>query len=1289
MSSFKVEDCPGKFRLIPGILRLFLLILGLLSGGGTAWAQAYNWKPVVINGGGYVDGIVFHPNAPGLMYCRTDIGGAYRWNATNNTWTQLLDFVGYPNNDGSLMGTESIGLDPQDTNRLYLACGWMGAGSPSGIMISTNQGASFTDINSPFVIESNDDGRGSGERFGVDPNLGNIVFYGTHLAGLWKSTSHAVDWAQVTSFPVTTTTTNGVGILFVEFIASSGTPGSATPVIWVGVSRGGTNLFRSSDGGATWTGINTNGVPQGYMPHHASQDGLGNMYITFCDAPGPNGVSYGAVRKFNLTTLTSIAVTPPTGEGGFGGVTVDAENPNTVAVSTIDCWWPQNYIYRSTNGGTNWTQTYSGATDCSSAPWMGSGGLVVQGWSDDLKIDPFNSAHLFFTSGGGVFSSFNFTAAQPSWEFQSVGIEEMVFCNTGTGIVSPPGGPQLFSVFGDIGGFADYNLDVSPPTTNYFSPSGNNNYDIDFAEKKPNLVVRTFYGPNASGTTVLSGFFSTNAGSTWTQFATEPAAATNGPGLVVISADGSRLVWAIPGSPSFYSTNNGATWTQCAGSNPTPPNSWEQPYPFSDRVNSNKFYIYMPDSGVVYVSTNGGASFFAGATLTAWADSMHTTFGQEGHVWVAIDNGLWCSTNSAASFFQVPGVQAAHTVGFGKSKNSGGYPAIYLHGKISNIWGVYRSDDQAATWTRINDNQHQYGGIAQVTGDPKIYGRCYIGALGIVYGDLPNQPPFTPTGLTATSSNAAVSLTWNASDLANSYMIGRSTTTGGPYTDIATGVTATTYLDTGLINGATYYYVVAATNAYGLSSNSAEVNATPAVWVWTGVDIGAVGAPGSTSQSGNTITVTGAGADIYGTADAFQFTSQLISGNCDIRALVTSVQDINAWSKAGVMIRQSLSDSDANIAMVMTPGNGAEMQYRSTAGGSTSEVSHSGLSAPYWVRLTRTNNTFMCYTAPDGTNWTQLGSTQTISMTTNVYAGLAVTSHDQGVLCTATFEDVSIVSLPTPWQTADIGAAGVTGSAFDPNGILTLFGSGEDLFSTTDAFRYVYLPAGGDCDIGAQVLTVGDTDPWAMAGVMIRQSLAANDVNVATIVTPGNGVSFQYRTTAGGTSAGTSTGGITAPYWVRAIRTGNTFAGYMSPDGINWTQQGATQTIAMTTNGYYIGLPVTSHNSNYICDATFTNVVVSTNVTYGGSGTGNPSLVNLTLTTAASGSGTASGNLVLEWPYQGNLSGAALYYTPSLAPPITWTLVTNRLILSSNQWSVTLPENTNTSAGFYKLAPAN
>ena len=113
-----------------------------------------------------------------------------------------------------------------------------------------------------------------------------------------------------------------------------------------------------------------------------------------------------------------------------------------------------------------------------------------------------------------------------------------------------------------------------------------------------------------------------------------------------------------------------------------------------------------------------------------------------------------------------------------------------------------------------------------------------------------DQPPFTPTGLRASFSNAAVSLAWNAADGADSYVIGRSTITGGPYTNIATGVTATTYLDTGLVNGTTYYYVVAATNAYGVSSNSAEASATPLIeFVGT-----VIGSPGSWDNLGNTIT---------------------------------------------------------------------------------------------------------------------------------------------------------------------------------------------------------------------------------------------------------------------------------------------------------------------------------------------------------------------------------------------------------------------------------------------------
>jgi hypothetical protein len=86
MAAFKIENCPGRFRLLPGILRSFLLILGLLTGGGMAWAQAYNWKPVAIHGGGLVTSIVMHPNASGLMCCRTDIGGAQYSPATTNSF---------------------------------------------------------------------------------------------------------------------------------------------------------------------------------------------------------------------------------------------------------------------------------------------------------------------------------------------------------------------------------------------------------------------------------------------------------------------------------------------------------------------------------------------------------------------------------------------------------------------------------------------------------------------------------------------------------------------------------------------------------------------------------------------------------------------------------------------------------------------------------------------------------------------------------------------------------------------------------------------------------------------------------------------------------------------------------------------------------------------------------------------------------------------------------------------------------------------------------------------------
>jgi alpha-N-arabinofuranosidase len=288
-----------------------------------------------------------------------------------------------------------------------------------------------------------------------------------------------------------------------------------------------------------------------------------------------------------------------------------------------------------------------------------------------------------------------------------------------------------------------------------------------------------------------------------------------------------------------------------------------------------------------------------------------------------------------------------------------------------------------------------------------------------------NQPPFAPTGLTATSSNAAVALTWSPAAGANSYIIGRGTTSGGPYTNIATGVTATNYLDTGLVNATTYYYVVAATNSYGLSSNPGEAGATP--WPWQTQDIGAVGISGGATLSNGVFTVTGAGADIQGTADAFRFVYLPLTGNGTIIARVVSVQNIDPWSKAGVMIRASLDAGAANAFVAVTPGNGVTWQYRSSAGGSTGYNNTGGLSAPYWVKLVRSGNTFTGYRSPDGVTWTPQG-TNTFTMTSTVYVGLALTSHNSSSLCTATFDNVTVPGWPPP-PAAPTGLTATAGNA--------------------------------------------------------------------------------------------------------------------------------------------------------------------------------------------------------------------------------------------------------------------
>ncbi|MGN6552908.1 MAG: family 16 glycosylhydrolase, partial [Verrucomicrobiota bacterium] len=198
-------------------------------------------------------------------------------------------------------------------------------------------------------------------------------------------------------------------------------------------------------------------------------------------------------------------------------------------------------------------------------------------------------------------------------------------------------------------------------------------------------------------------------------------------------------------------------------------------------------------------------------------------------------------------------------------------------------------------------------------------------------------------------------------------------------------------------------------NAAGESGNSAQVSATPTSLPspWLSQDIGSTGATGSASYSNGVFTVKGAGALIGSRADAFRFVYQSSSGDCTNVVRVTSVQNTASAARAGVMIRDSLNADAMEAGVWVTPGNGITFSWRKTTGGTTSSTSSSGKTAPYWVKLTRTGNSFRAYYSANGTSWTQFGSTQTISMGSAAYIGMGVTSGAAGTLCTSTIDNVA------------------------------------------------------------------------------------------------------------------------------------------------------------------------------------------------------------------------------------------------------------------------------------------
>ncbi|MGN0165816.1 MAG: endoglucanase [Lachnospiraceae bacterium] len=624
----------------------------------------YKYGNMPIPGGGYVTGFSFHPKVPGILYCRTDIGGCYRYDFENDNWISLVEHVTHF--DRSETFPLAIALDNNSPETLYVVSGigreTLGKFPNGYFSVSHDYGKTFTVSELPCHVHGNNPGRGTGYRLIVDPADSGVIYFASQEAGLLCSRNQGQSWETIPVFADSTKNPEK-HLSFVWkapehdtlVVASSGTSNK------INDTTRGHSLFVSYDGGKTFTeleqpepGEKNNAKWVGYVGHRYDFDGK-YLYITM-NQTGPyaymveqgyssdcGNVTEGRIIRFAYNedgTLGEMEdITPSVPEHGinpefvpfgFGGICSTPQIPGYLLTSTI-CHPSTDMVLVSHDYGITWKVILKGLEIGNmhfNAPYMKpeyNGGASLIHWLTDIKINPFDANMAFFNTGTGVFGSTNLQSDNLSWCDHCNGIEETVHLNVYAPI---KGSIVALDIVGDLGGFVF--TDTDTPCENSFADEKGDRYitsiNADYPDEIPDVFVATPRG-NWTGKTCGGVVYSNDAGKTLKhcgmpyglsekldKLLDAISRPNNNSGWIAISPDGEKLVWSVadgillPSDCVVYSDDKGESWKHAKvyDLNGNPASGCLKP--FYDRVNNHIVYGF-GEKARLYVSTDSGATF--------------------------------------------------------------------------------------------------------------------------------------------------------------------------------------------------------------------------------------------------------------------------------------------------------------------------------------------------------------------------------------------------------------------------------------------------------------------------------------------------------------------------------------------------------------------------------------------------------------------------------------------------------------------------------------------------------